>query len=85
MVSAKKKSSAAPKAVSIWADHKTRQLYKRVTKRSNKALSEVVRVLVGRYDKVGKAPGLPRLTAVKKSPKRKPKVAALVAPTPVSA
>lgn len=84
MGSAKKKSSAAPKAVSIWADHKTRQLYKRVTKRSSKALSEIVRVLVGRYDKTGKAPGLPRLLPVKKAPKRKPANPPLIAPAPVA-
>ncbi len=71
--SVKKKNPNAPKAVSIWADRQTRATFKRVSTRADKPLSEIVRVLVSRYDATGKAPGLPKL-APKKS-QRKPALA----------
>ncbi len=67
-----KKKKAASKAVSIWANAPTRALYKRISKRAEKPFSEVVRVLVKRYDSVGTAPGLPKLAKLKKpAPKKK--------------
>lgn len=64
--SAKKKKKNAPKAVSIWADAQTRALYKRISKRAHKPLSEIVRTMARRYDATGKFPGLPSLTPKKK-------------------
>ncbi len=63
-----KPKSKAGKAVSIWASPKDRAAYKRVCKKSGKALSEIVRVLVAGYEKGTLKPD--SLPTIAKKPKK---------------